>query len=72
MDKPFKLTVIYGPDAVSYARSNGVEATIKELNEGDFDLEGDFCRYELDTYDDLETLKNALDTLSGWGEYYWE
>ena len=70
MSKPFKLTVIYGADAVYYARDNGVEATIKTLNEGD--LEGDFANYELDTYDDLETLKNALDTLSGWGEYFWE
>ena len=47
-----------------------MEATIKALNEGD--LEGDFSNYELDTFDDLETLKNALDTLSGWGEYFWE
>jgi len=72
MEKPFKLTVIYGKEPcremTDYDLS--IEEVIGKIKDGT--LFGDYKVYELDTEDDVKVVAQVLMDADGWDNSYWE
>lgn len=70
-ENKIKFTVIFGTEACRYALEEGLEATINALNSSKLS-EGSYHTYYLDTKDDVEEMKRALNDAWGWDASYWD
>ena len=65
----FKVTVVYGTEACSYANEHTTKGAIRAINSGK--VEGDYRTYEMDTEKDFRTLLDALEDSAEWGDYFY-
>ena len=64
----FKLHCIFGSNAADTAEEEGFEKGIKWTQE----VEGDYCVYEFDTLEDMNTAMDMLGDYDGWGGYFFK
>lgn len=69
MEKKFKLTVVFGKRAAEYAFEHGIEGAIRKIKNGS--LDGEYKVYKLDTKEDVEVVKQALQDSNGWEDVVW-
>ena len=67
----YRLTVIFGQEACDYADGHGAKKTAKALDAGKFEC-GMHRTYELDTWEDVLVLTQALDDAWGWDASYFD
>lgn len=67
----FKLTVVFGKEASNYADEHGTAETVRAFDAGEFEC-GMYRTYELDTWEDLLVLTQALDDAWGWDASYFD